>query len=249
VRADQIALQLYTVRRLLAEDLPRTLAAVARAGYRSVELAGLPPMDTAALSRALSDAGLRAVSAHESLETLRADETAVADRLGALGCPRVVIPSLPATDQASADAVLRVAAEIGAIAGRLADRGIRLGYHNHSFEFQPLDGTTIWDLLVGALPATVDLEIDVLWASVGGRDPAELIAAHADRVRLLHMKDRAAGPEPRDEPAGAGILPWPRIVEAARSAGVEWYIVEQDEPREPRADIEAAWRHLAGMAA
>ncbi len=42
MQTDQIALQLYTVRRLAADDLPGTLAAVAAAGYRSVEVAGLP---------------------------------------------------------------------------------------------------------------------------------------------------------------------------------------------------------------
>ena len=37
MQTDQIALQLYTVRRLAADDLPGTLAAVAAAGYRSVD--------------------------------------------------------------------------------------------------------------------------------------------------------------------------------------------------------------------
>jgi sugar phosphate isomerase/epimerase len=249
VRNDQIALQLYTVRRPLARDVAGTLNAVGRAGYQAVELAGLPPIDTPALAAALADAGLQPVSAHESLESLRADEAAAADRLNALGCPRLVVPSMPASDQGSADTVRRVGAELAGIADRLQSRGIRLAYHNHAFEFDPLDGTTIWDALIGALPDTVDLEIDVYWASVAGRDPAELIASLGQRVRLLHMKDRAPGPEPRDEPPGAGILPWPRIIEAARDAGVEWYIVEQDEPREPLADIETGRRHLAGMAA
>ena len=62
------------------------------------------------------------------------------------------------------------------------------------------------------------------------------------------MKDRAAGPEPRDAPAGEGTLPFPDIVEAARAAGVEWYIVEQDEPREPLADIARALRYLESLA-
>lgn len=249
MRDDQIALQLYTVRRQLADDVPGTLAGVARAGYAAVELAGLPEMPVEELSLALADAGLRPISSHESIQSLRADEAAVVDRVSALGCPRLVIPSLPASDQGSRDAVRRVAAEMGALADRLAARGIRLGYHNHTFEFEPLDGTTLWDELTSALPPNVDLEIDVLWASVGGRDPAELIAAHADRVRLLHMKDRAPGPETRDEPVGGGILEWPRIVEAARGAGVEWYIVEQDEPRDALADVAASRQHLAGLAA
>ena len=55
-------------------------------------------------------------------------------------------------------------------------------------------------------------------------------ARNADRVRLLHMKDRAPGPEPHDAPAGEGNLDFPAIVDAGRAAGVDWYIVEQDEP-------------------
>lgn len=249
MRDDQIALQLYTVRRLLAEDLDGTLRAVAEAGYRAVELAGLPAMDPETIRRALSDAGLAPVSSHESIDSLRRDEDQIARRLETLGCPRLVVPSLPGADRATPSDVRRVAGELGAIAERLARRGIRLGYHNHTFEFEPLDGTTVWDELMDALPPDVDLEIDVLWASVGGRDPADLIAAHADRVRLLHMKDRATQPETRDAPAGEGVLDWPRIVEAGRAAGVEWYIVEQDEPRDALADIDRARKHLAGLAA
>ena len=62
------------------------------------------------------------------------------------------------------------------------------------------------------------------------------------------MKDRAAGPEPHDVPAGEGILPFPEIIEAGRAAGVEWYIVEQDEPREPLADVATALRYLESLA-
>jgi sugar phosphate isomerase/epimerase len=140
-----------------------------------------------------------------------------------------------------------VAAELGMLADRLAARGIRLGYHNHASELEPRDGGSVWALLTGALPGSVELEIDVLWASVGGHDPAELIATHADRVRLLHMKDRAAGAEPRDMPVGAGVLRWPAILAAARAAGVEWYIAEQDEPADALVDIASARRHLEGL--
>src|SRR5688500_12578330 len=61
MRLDQIALQLWTVRDLAAVDLPGTLEAVAAAGYRAVELAGLPEVPPAELARHLETAGLRAV--------------------------------------------------------------------------------------------------------------------------------------------------------------------------------------------
>jgi sugar phosphate isomerase/epimerase len=95
MRSDQIALQLYTVRRLAANDLPGTLAGVAAAGYRSVEVAGLPDRSAPELARLLGDAGLTAIASHESIESLRRDWEAVADRLATLGCPRAIVPWLP----------------------------------------------------------------------------------------------------------------------------------------------------------
>jgi sugar phosphate isomerase/epimerase len=62
------------------------------------------------------------------------------------------------------------------------------------------------------------------------------------------MKDRSAGPTPHDAPVGEGILPMAGIVEAADSAGVEWFIVEQDEPAEPLANIATSLRYLETLA-
>jgi sugar phosphate isomerase/epimerase len=245
---DQIALQLYTLRRLAADDLAGTLRAVAAAGYKAVELAGLPPTAPGELARLLDEVGLRVVAAHESIEAMREDADAVADRLADVGCPRVIVPWMPDPDRQTAADVRRFAAALAGFARRFAERDIRLGYHNHSFEFAPFAGTTIWDILLTELPPEIDLEMDVYWVAVGDRDPGTEIDAAAGRVRLLHMKDRYPGREPHDAPAGEGILPFPAIVEAGRSAGVEWYIAEQDEPRDPLNDIAAAFRYLDSLA-
>lgn len=249
VRADQIAVQLYTVRRLAADDLAGTLRTVAEAGYRFVEIAGLPEAARGRLASLFAEAGLRAVAAHQGLERLRSDADEVADWLVGLGCPRVVVPSLPDDEQATVDGVRRLAAELSGIAGRLAERGIALGYHNHASEFAPLEGTTAWDVLLTELAPEVEIELDVYWAAAGGRDPVELIRTHRDRVRLLHVKDRAAGAEPRDAPAGEGTLDMAAIVAAGDEAGVEWYVVEQDEPQDPIRDIAAAHRYLESISA
>lgn len=248
MRLDQIALQLYTVRKPMAADLTGTLRAVAAAGYRSVELAGLPETAPGALAWLLRETGLRAVASHDGIEQLRADPARVADRLDELGCPRVIVPWMPEEDRRLVDDVRRFAAELGTLARFFAERGIRLAYHNHSFEFTVFQGTTIWEVLLAELPADVELELDVYWASIGGHDPVDLIRDTADRVRLLHMKDRAAEPESRDVPAGAGILAFPQIVDAGRAAGVEWYIAEQDDARDPLRDISAAARYLESLA-
>jgi sugar phosphate isomerase/epimerase len=248
MRHDQIALQLYTVRRLAAEDLAGTLAAVAAAGYRAVELAGLPHTTAGELARLLEVTSLRVVASHEGIERLREDVTGVADGLAEVGCSRVIVPWMPEEDRRDLDGVRRFAAELNGFAEELERRGMRLVYHNHAFEFATLDGTTVWDVMLAQLSPRVELELDVYWAAVGGRDPAAEIRANPDRIRLLHMKDLAAGDEPRDAPAGDGVLPFADIVEAARSAGVEWYVAEQDEPGDALDDIGRAFSYLADLA-
>src|SRR6476659_4184940 len=155
MRHDQIALQLYTLRLLAAEDLAGTLQSVSAAGYRAVELAGLPETAPAELKRMLDDNGLRPIASHEGIERMRADAGAVAGHLAEIGCPRVIVPWMPEADRATSAAVRDFAAEIGEYARRMTEDGIRLGYHNHDFEFGAVEGTTIWDILLGTLPSAV----------------------------------------------------------------------------------------------
>ena len=248
MRHDQIALQLYTLRRLLAKDLPGTLQAVAAIGFRAVELAGLPETRPGELAGLLGENGLAVVASHESIDRMRDDANAVADRLAEVGCPRVIVPWLPENDRRTVDEVRTFAQSVGGFARRFAQRGIRLGYHNHAFEFLPLGETTVWDILLEELPAEVEIELDVYWVAVGGRDPVAEIGATAKRVRLIHMKDLAPGRGPRDAPAGEGTLPFPEIIEEARAAGVEWYLVEQDEPSDALADVARAFSYLETLA-
>ena len=172
---------------------------------------------------------------------MRDDADAVAERLAEVGCPRVIVPWMPEADRQTVDDVRRFAAALGGFARRFANQGSGSATTTTTSSSRRSTGTTIWDILLAELPPEIEIELDVYWAAVGGRDPVAEIGAAAGRVRLLHMKDRAAGPEPHDAPAGEGSLPFPAIVEAGRTAGVEWYIVEQDEPRDPLDDIASAY--------
>lgn len=247
MRADQIAVQLYTLRADTARDLPGTLGRVSGVGYTAVELAGLPPIEPEPLRDLLADAGLSPMASHESLAALRANLDGILNRMVVVGCPRIIVPWLPDAERTTAAGVRDLAIELGEIARGCADRGIRLGYHNHAFEFAPLDGTTVWETLLDTLPPEVDLEIDVYWAAIGGQDPVELIRAVGDRVRLLHMKDVSPEPDRSDVAPGDGTLPWPDIVAAGTDVGVEWYVVEEDNPKDAIAEIARGRAFLDGL--
>ena len=74
-----------------------------------------------------------------------------------------------------------------------------------------------------------------------------MIAGAGGRVRLLHMKDMSAEPGHGDVTPGDGTLPWPAIVAAGTEAGVEWYVVEQDNPRDALAEIARGRVFLEGL--
>lgn len=247
MRTDQLAVQLYTVRESLEADLPATLRRVAESGVDAVELAGLPPIAPEVLRDHLAKAGLRPIASHESLERLEANPDAVIARLHTLGVRRAIIPWLRPELRSTVDAARQTAGELRRIAQYFDVRGMRLGYHNHDFEFAPLDGTTLWQVLVDELPASVELELDLYWASIAGRDPVELIKETGDRVRMLHLKDMAATTGREDLAPGDGVLDWPAIVTTATALGIDWYIIEQDNPGNPFVDIARARGFLLGL--
>jgi len=247
VRTDQLAVQLYTVRESLEADIPKTLRRVAETGVDAVELAGLPPMSTEELRDQLVKAGLRPIASHESLERIEANPDAVITKLQMLGIRRAVVPWLAPERRSSVDAARTTARQLRRIAEYFDVRGMRLAYHNHDFEFEPLDGTTLWQILVDELPAIIELEIDLYWASIAGHDPVQLIRDLGSRVRMLHMKDMAPTTGREDLAPGDGVLDWPSIVSTATELGVDWYIIEQDNPTNAYLDITRARSFLLGL--
>ena len=226
-----LAVQLYTVRSLLEEDLDGTLRKLAATGAEAVETAGFHGRSAAEFRAALDAAGLRACSAHVRIDRLEEAPEATLEDLRALGAETLVVPIVPApANAAEADAA---AARIAAATAPAVEAGVRVAYHNHHFEFSTLDdGSTLWDR-VSARDAGWLLEPDAGWLRVAGRDPVEVLREHAGRCPLVHAKDvRPVGPEWTDVPVGDGVLDWPGIVAAAREGGTEWLVAEFDTPTE-----------------
>jgi len=248
MRADQIAIQLYTLRDQTARDMIGTLHRVADLGYGAVEFAGFGNATSTEIVSALTARGLRPIAAHIPLYELRRRPERVIDELATIGCSFVIIPWLAKKEYRSREAVKRLASEITELSARLAPSGLRLGYHNHDFEFASPDRTGLWDSLVNAVPPTVLFELDVYWATYAGMSPAALIAELGERIKLLHMKDMAPGPDRAIVPPGGGLLPWAEIVSAGRRTGVEWYVVEIDNQSDPLTAAASGLAFLKSLA-
>jgi len=242
-----LALQLYSVRQQMGEDLDGTFAAIRSAGYTVVEAAALPKKSVAEIRAALDKAGLRFVSAHHPFNDLHArfDEIVEYDKqLGVhfLICssPGHRTPPAAAAPQGHAPFSLDDwhynADQFNEMGAKLAAQGIRFGYHNHIPEFAVTEGKTpYFELLRLTDPKKVTFELDCGWAVVAGMHPAEIMKDHPHRISMLHVKDfKAVTPgadshDPTVTELGRGSIDYhPVFAEAARSQHIEYAFVEQE---------------------
>lgn len=251
-----IAVQMYTLRHV--ESLDAQLKIVHDAGVRAIETVGTQNVSADELKRLLDKYSIRVVSSHVPLAALRAGiDDAVAFNQ-AIGNTVLVVPYLTEqerpTDAAGWTALGR---ELGDIATQVQARGMTLAYHNHDFELVDFDGKTGLDLLFEAAGPGLQTELDLAWVARAGLDPAATLGRFRGRLFAVHAKDNAAEGQAQDEGGfaalGQGVLDWAAILPAAVDAGVQWFIVEHDQPRDPAAVVKAGAdyldKHLAANAA
>ncbi|BDZ47093.1 sugar phosphate isomerase/epimerase family protein [Naasia aerilata] len=214
--SEALSVQLYSVREALGTDLRSALERIADIGFRQVELFGFTGRAEEYASL-LPQLGLTAPTAHADL--LGEDSSSVFAAARRIGVGTVILPFVdPERWNERAD-VEALADALSALAGPAADAGLKVGYHNHWFEFADFGGATALEVFADRLDPAVVLELDTYWTAVGGVDPVALLGRLGGRVRALHIKD---GPATRDttqqQPAGQGTLDVPAILAAAPDA-------------------------------
>ena len=213
-----LGLQIYSLGGELTKDVPAGMKKIKEIGYSTLELAGyndgkISGMDMMEFKKIAEDNGLKITSSHvnpptgtytpENRQSTMEFWKKTADDHAKLGVKYLVQPGQPST---------RSVEEVGYVcdifneAGKVIKAaGIPFGYHNHDFEFAKVvpggkeavfgrhnKGDIIYDLfLKGTDPSLVFFEMDVYWTVIGQNDPVEYMKKYADRIKLLHIKDRA----------------------------------------------------------
>jgi sugar phosphate isomerase/epimerase len=179
------SVQLYSVRDHMT-DREGTLKRLADIGFTAVE--PFDPMTDPAGFRALADdLGLTVSGAHAMAMLHEPDPAPVFEAVATLGTDLAILPAgIPEESFTSLDGLKHAADLLNTLAARAAESGLRLGYHNHWWEFEPvLDGRHALEILVDLAAPEVVFEIDTYWATVGGADAAAVLERLGDRVVAL----------------------------------------------------------------
>jgi len=244
-----IAVQMYTLRN--AGTLDQQLRIVHDAGVSAVETVGTQDASAAELKQLLDRYSLKVTSSHVPLADLRGDLDGVVAFNRAIGNTTLVVPYLAEKDRPTdAAGWTALGRELGQISRRVRAQGMRLAYHNHDFELVDFNGKTGLELLFAAAGPDLQTELDLAWVARAGYDPAAMLGKFKGHVFAVHAKDNAPKGQAEDEggfaAVGQGVLDWNAILPAAAAAGVQWYIIEHDHPRDPATVIQAGADYLRG---
>jgi sugar phosphate isomerase/epimerase len=270
IEADLIGVQLYTVREAMASDFDGSLAKVAAAGYKLVELAEFSyengqvryfKKTPQQLRAALDHYGLDAVSTHLNYEFLSPDNfPKVLEASKQLGHKYIVCAWVEEKVRVQPDAWKHICETFNRVGEESKNAGFQFGYHNHWFEFLPVNGKLPYDvLLAGCDPQLVKMELDLCWIMVGGGDPLKYFDRYPGRFPLVHVKDVKTIPQITTggaqnfgdtvdlAPVGSGIIDWKKIFAQSEKAGIKYYIVEHDHPQQPFLSIKTSYEYLSKL--
>ena len=235
-----VGVQLYTVRSLVQNDLPGTLAAIRKIGYQYVEtFVAEYKMNAKDLRAAILDAGLTVSSAHFGYDKFESSF----DYAKELGAECMVCSIIPKTIANSADGYKRGAEQYNQWGEQAKKMGMRFGFHNHNVEFQPYGDVTGFDVLMRYTdPALVQWQMDCYWVAQAGQDPVAMLRRYGHRMQSLHLKDRKpdatvsfdTGPASAYfTEVGEGTLDWVSIFRLAAKDHITYMYVEQDQTERP----------------
>ncbi|HXB08868.1 MAG TPA: sugar phosphate isomerase/epimerase [Puia sp.] len=272
-----IGLQLFTFFTTIDADVPGTLKKIAAIGYKEIESAfsmkgGYYGMKPKEFARLVKDTGMSWQSHHvlgapfkmpanakplldangqpikfPPMRSLKENRQQLVDEAAEGGVPYLVCANIPTH---TGDEI-KSSIEILNLTGEACKKaGITLCYHNHTEEFEKIDGTkdtdTAYAIFLKELHPDIKMELDLCWATKAGVDPVELFKAHPGRFPLWHVKDldqKREGPAP----VGTGVVDFKRIFANAGTAGMKHFFVEHDMPKDAFASITTSYNNLTKL--
>ncbi len=236
----KVGLQLYTLRDYIGKDVRGVLAQVAKAGYQEVETygysrgSGFWGLSAKEFKAALAAKGLTTSSGHYEMNGFVRDGNADAltsyiEAAKDCGQTYIVVPHLDENLRTTTDDFKSIADKLNKAGELCKAAGLKLAYHNHDFEFKPLGGTSLYEVLLKETnPALVDFELDLYWVVRAGQDPIKLIEAHPKRFTMWHVKDMDKAQPERNTEVGTGSIAFKQIFQHAKTAGLRHVFMEQE---------------------
>ena len=269
-----VGLQLYTVTNAMDTDLDATLKRIAEIGYKDLESAftrkggfyGLTAKEFAAKAKGYGlswrahhvggapfkmPAGAKPPVGADgkpmvfpAMKNLRNHYQEVVDSATEGGVKYLVCSSTPIDTLDEIKLSIETFNKTGEACKKA---GIGFAFHNHTKEFDRIEGKVPYEMFLSEISADLmKFELDLGWATKSGTDPVELFKKHPGRFPLWHVKDLDRVTQKPVE-IGKGYVDLKRVFDAAESAGMQHFFVEQDAAPQPMDNIATSYKNLRAL--
>ncbi|MGB3775389.1 MAG: sugar phosphate isomerase/epimerase [Leeuwenhoekiella sp.] len=237
----RLGLQLYSLRDVLPNDVQQILENVAKVGFKEVETYGYT-LDNGfwgttieSFNSILNDNDMTTPSGHYGADEFlmkggtKDNLMPMIEAASQLNQKFFVIPYLGDSLRTSLDDYKYLATKFNEAGELCKDAGLKLGYHNHEFEFDDFNGQTGFETLIDETDKDlVDFEMDIYWVVRAGADPIALINKYPERFPLWHVKDMDKNDQDLNTEIGAGTVDYKAIFKEIKKSGAKHLIIEQE---------------------
>jgi sugar phosphate isomerase/epimerase len=245
-----IGLQLYTLRDVINTDVKATIKQLADWGYTKFETYGynngqLFGMSSKDFNDYVKSLGAQVVSGHYGIDVVRGDWSKAVDDAKAAGQEYMVLPWIDPPNR-TADGYKKIIEDVNKAAEVTKAAGIRMGYHNHDFEFQKIGDKTGFEMLMEGLdPTNVSFELDLYWVVRAGNDPEQIFTKYPGRFEQWHVKDMDKATPEKNADIGTGSIDFKKLFTFADQAGMKhWYVEQETYPVDPMTSTKNSIEYL-----
>jgi sugar phosphate isomerase/epimerase len=251
---NKVGLQLYSLRDVINKDPKGVLKSVADFGYKELETFGyrdgkLFGMSVKEYGDYVKSLGMKTISGHYGIDLLDKGWDKTCADAKSLGQDYVVVPWLNKEFYSSMDVLKKTCASINKAAEVAKESGLKMGYHNHAFEFEQVEGQVMFDVMLKELDAKlVSIEMDIFWVVNAGQDPIAYFEKYPGRFTQWHVKDMDKSDKNRNADVGTGTIDWKKIFAASKKSGMEHFYIEQETyPNNSTESIKNSIKNLLGI--
>jgi sugar phosphate isomerase/epimerase len=240
IQAQEIALQLYSLRNEMREDMKGSHQLIADWGIKYIEGGGTYGLELDEYKKFISGLGLSVIAVGADFKQLQENPQVIIDNAKAYGAKYATCFWIPHTNGQFSIKETQEAIKVFNEAGKtLKDAGITLCYHPHGYEFQPYNNGTLFDELLKNAK-NYNFNMDVFWVQMGGGDPLAIMKKYPKKFPLLHLKDRAIGTPGSSDGRGdvetnvvlgTGDVDIHGLIKQAQKSGTKYLIIEDESSR------------------
>lgn len=242
MHAQEIGLQIYSLRNQMKDDVEGMLAKINEWGITKIEDGndGTYNLGFEAYKALLDKNNLEMVSISAPYDELEKTPESVLARANAYGAKYVVCFWIPHEGNTFTISDTKKALDVFNKAGKmLKNNGITLTYHPHGYEFGEYKGELLMDYMIKNAK-NFDFEMDVYWFAHPGEDPVEWLRKYPSKFKLMHLKDCQKGVKGNKNGSsdvetnvvlGTGQIDIEAVVKEAKKMGLEYLFIEDESSR------------------